>query len=177
MLMAEANFDPPGSNNITGSVVFTQYNSDFVRVDIKLDNVPPGLHGIHIHENPIKFFKNQDYCKQAGGHFNGPLKLWSPQILGGTKHGSWRLDTERHVGDLCNNILSFTGPVSGSYIDQLISLIPDHPHCIIGRSIVIHEDSDDEGLFKMRNIEDSDRFIQSKITGNAGKRIACANIH
>ena len=57
MLCAEAIFHSPGSKQIRGSVVFTQTNEKYVRVDIDLVNVPLGIHGIHIHENPIKFLK------------------------------------------------------------------------------------------------------------------------
>jgi Cu/Zn superoxide dismutase len=178
MLCAEANFYKPGSNKIRGSVVFTQTNDKFVRVDIDLFDVPSGIHGIHVHENPIKFFKDMDYCQQAGGHFNGHVKSWSPKTPEGTPHGSFGFKTERHVGDMCNNIMSVSGVIKMTYYDNLISLIPDHPHCILGRSVVIHNEQDDEGLYILRKDtkKEMKRWIESRITGNAGKRIACANI-
>jgi Cu-Zn family superoxide dismutase len=175
MLCAEAIFCKPGSNKIKGSVAFSQYDPNFVRVDINLIDVPIGIHGIHVHENPIKFFKNTDYCKQAGIHFNGPTQSWSPKTPGGIPHGSFIHDTIRHIGDMCNNITSINGIVNVSYDDYLISLISDHPHCILGRSVVIHENKDDEGLY-IRNKNLQKREIESKISGNAGKRIGCANI-
>jgi Cu/Zn superoxide dismutase len=177
MLCAEAIFSMPGSNKIKGSIAFTQTNEKFVRVDIDLTNVPVGIHGIHVHENPIKFLKLVDYCQQAGSHFNGPNKIWTPKTPGGTPHGSFMYNTERHIGDMCNNIMSLSGIVKMSYNDYLISLIPDTPNCILGRSVVIHEEEDDEGLYVPTNTKKSHmRFKESKITGNAGKRIACANI-
>lgn len=208
MIVAEANFIRRSNqrSNIEGSVVFSQYDPDFVRVDIDLTNVPVGTHGIHVHEKPIKNFNAKDPCKQACAHFNGTLRRWAQNIPDGVPHGSWSRGTYRHVGDLCNNITSFpreiktnlldletfpdelnvtenlltTNDVTFSYYDDLISLIPDHPHNIVGRSVVIHEDPDDEGLLGLNSglsgMIPVDKIIESRITGNAGKRIACANI-
>ena len=50
---------------------------------------------------------------------------------------------------------------------------------IIGRSVVIHEDEDDlgiGGLDNNGNVIDKKIHIESKKTGNAGKRIACGVI-
>ncbi len=176
ILMAEAIFCDPGSRHIKGTVAFSQRNSKYVRVDINLKNVPTGLHGIHIHENGIKFFSMDDYAMQAGKHFNGSMKHWTPKLTGGTKHGSYFLNTERHIGDLCNNIVSFTGSVYFSYIDKLISLVEGHPHCILGKSIIIRKGLDDEGLFKSKKIKDTGRFIQSKMNGNCGGILGCSNV-
>lgn len=174
MISASAIFCKPGSDKINGYVSFTQFNKNYVRVDIKLNNVPIGIHGIHIHEKSIKFYKNVDYCQQALGHFNGQNKIWTPNYPSGTQHGSFMLNTERHIGDLCNNIISIDGNVNFSYNDYLINLIPNHPNCIINRSVIIHENKDDEGLFpKNKSIK---KYQESKITGNAGSRIACANV-
>jgi len=175
MLMAEALFDPYYSNGISGSIVFSQTFKDAVRVDINLSGVPKGIHGIHVHQKPINFNLDEDFCSQAMGHFNGYLQLWSKKFPGGTPHGSLFYNTDRHIGDLCNNIIS-TGkknPVFFTYYDKLISLIPDHPNCIVGRSIVIHDNEDDQGFCFS---SDNKSLIESKISGNSGKRIACANI-
>jgi len=179
MIIAEAIFCKPGSNKIKGSVTFSQYNDMFVRVDIDLKNVPSGTHGIHVHEKPINFRRKDDFCAQAKAHFNGSQSRWSPKVPGGTPHGSFELNTDRHVGDLCNNITSIHGIVKMTYIDYLINLIPGHPHCIVGKSIIIHDDEDDQGLYVCKNIgsKEKSKLIKSKITGNAGKRIACANIN
>lgn len=184
MIFAEAVFD----QDIKGTVSFSQINEVDVRVDIYLENVPNGIHGIHVHEKPVNCLKTDDCCSAAKGHFNGNLVKFSRTKQRGTPHGSWRLQTERHIGDLCNNVESINGIVNFSYIDNLISLIPGHPHNIIGRSVILHEDPDDEGLMLHKlehdantfpvelNKEMFDKIYESLITGNAGKRIACANI-
>ncbi len=184
MLMAIADFYKPGSNQIKGSITFTQTNNKFVRVDIDLIGVPFGIHGIHVHEKPLKNMKDltdTNCCDMLGGHFNGPIKIWSSENPRGTPHGSFMFNTERHIGDLCNNIISDNdkGIVEISYNDYLISLVPKHPNCIVGRSIIIHDEGDDEGMYlyqDKQNKQDKELCIQSKITGNSGKRIACTNI-
>jgi Cu-Zn family superoxide dismutase len=54
--------------------------------------------------------------------------------------------------------------------DNVISLIPGDPRCIIGRMLIIHQDPDDCGMGL------GDRRAESLKTGNAGKRIGCAVI-
>ena len=60
-----------------------------------------------------------------------------------------------------------------NFTDTKISLYEKDEKCIIGRSIVIHEDPDDLGL---PDYLDPKKNTQKFITGNAGKRIACGNI-
>jgi Cu/Zn superoxide dismutase len=181
MLMAKAIFNTPCSSIIKGSIVFTQHDSTFVRVDINLKKVPIGIHGIHVHEEPIRYLrdlKDKNCCDILGGHFNASMPLWSESNKKGTPHGSYTFNTIRHIGDLCNNIVSVNGTVKVTYIDNLISLIPGEPNCIVGRSIVIHENEDDEGFYISEKGSKKEKKLetQSKITGNAGNRIACANI-
>lgn len=180
MLIAEALFyPPPDSSEIKGFIAFTQINPTSVRVDISLSNVPIGYHGIHIYQKPVKLKDNiKINCNILGGHFNGSMSIWNLNKKSGVPHGSFMYNTERHIGDLCNNIISTNGTVEMSFIDRLITLIPGHPNCIIGRSIVIHEDGDDEGMFVSNEYtKEMDEFrIQSKISGNTGNSIACTNI-
>lgn len=175
MLIAEAYFNNGG---IKGDIYFTQTGSEVVRVDIRLTGVPDGMHGISIYQNKV----TNDRYETAGEHFNGSVKNWSPQLRGGTPHGSHINRTDRHIGDLCNNIKSIDGNVNYSYIDQLISLHPDSPNYIIGRSVLIHEDHDDEGLvYNFSGLCYNDYYNnylnESKISGNTGDVIAYANIY
>lgn len=74
-------------------------------------------------------------------------------------------DENRHVGDLGNIVFDETQTSVLDFKDSKIALYGDH--CIIGRSVVLHEKSDDFGR--------SDH-PDSKKTGNAGGRVACGVI-
>lgn len=169
---AIAEFNTKNGNTLCGYVRFFQLNDDSsVRVDIILRGpVKNGKHGIHVHDKPascLLLSKNaKDCCGMLGGHFNGLIPIWKSGVDGNC-HGSYLKNTPRHIGDLCNNIKFIDGLSKFSYYDTLVSLIPGHSHNIVGRSIVIHEDKDDEGLGKNS---------ESLITGNAGTKIDCSTI-
>jgi len=151
------------SGPFNGHIKFTEYKN-YVKVSINLSTKDIDLshgHGIHIHngpENKLEKCLKADCCKLLGGHFN-PYN---------TVHGSYVLDTVRHVGDLCNNIyFNKNGLCKYTYNDYLISLRPDSLCYIVGLSIVIHADEDDCGLTNYKD---------SLVTGNAGARLACSSI-
>lgn len=132
-----------------------------VEVTIQLYNLTDGVHGIHIHAGDA-----DDDCELAGAHFCiGPS--WGRKVPEGIPHGSWALGTPRHTGDLCNNVISRGGLAFFQYTDDLISMNPTSPAYIVGRSVVVHADADDCGF---------GNDPKSKVSGNAGGRVACAVI-
>jgi Cu/Zn superoxide dismutase len=104
------------------------------------------------------------------------------------------------VGDLINNLRGDAqGRVRVSFDDELCALIPsaERPYTILGKSIVIHRDTDDLGLQgsvilppylvgrarpvagvrdESRKYASAEKRHESTRTGNAGTRIACGNI-
>lgn len=154
---------------IHGCVLFSQpKKDDQVKVNIFVKGLPDGLHGIHIHEKPVSEVIDLDEancCDQLGGHFHVGEK-WDLNTPNGTRHG-------KHTGDMCKNIYSELSKTAYTYYDDKISLYRDEDNCVLNRSVVIHEDEDDEG--KGLYIEDK-KNIESLITGNAGARLACAEI-
>ena len=163
-----------------GKVEFTQYSYDApVKVYLRIEGLPDGVHGFHIHEKPLEDTEGDvmDCCDKLGGHFHVGEK-WSLENQNGTKHGngiqtSEGEEMECHTGDLCNNIVVENNFCELSFVDTKISLFKDDKRCIIGRSIVIHDEADDLG---MAEYDEEKKNIDKYITGNAGRRIACGNI-
>lgn len=135
--------------NIYGFVLFAQ-KSNHTRVHIHLHGLDQKMHAIHVHE----YGDLRDGCKSLGGHYNPTHQ----------HHGSIMIDPiHRHAGDMINNIQpNKDGIVDVSYNDNLLVVKE-----IFGRSVVIHHGVDDLGLGDNK---------ESLITGNAGKRLACAII-
>ena len=97
----------------------------------------------------------------------------------GKSHGGLN-DAERHVGDLGNILADGTGRSKGVITSTLIKL--NGPYSVIGRSFMVHQDEDDLGRGDNSKPGDPAKGIApvnghaSKVTGNAGARIACGEI-
>ena len=157
-------FDPGMKSNtgkVSGTVTFHQESPGApTLVKIALGGLPPGTaHGIHVH----RCGDLTSGCESACQHFDPD----------GRRHGSQQLHgSDRHAGDLCNNITADAGGnASITYSDPLIAL--SGAHSIVGRSVVVHADPDDLGRFRDVATKQGE---ESAKTGNAGKRIACSVI-
>jgi superoxide dismutase, Cu-Zn family len=120
-----------------------------VRIDLDIAQLPPGVHGIHIHA--AGKCEGPDF-KTAGGHFNPEMK----------KHGKDSADGA-HAGDLLNITVPATGAVKTSVLAAQVTLGPG-PDSLFhegSSAIVIHEKEDD---------------YKTDPSGNSGARIACGVI-
>ncbi len=155
MRNAIAFFDPAhNSYGIGGVVLFHQCTPDSpTKVRFELRGIKSGaVHAVHIHE----FGNLTEGCKSAGAH-------WNPT---NSVHGSIQVGGPRHAGDLINNIRGDDkGEFLFTYYDPMVSLHGEDG--AIGRTVVLHAKPDDLGL---------GGNAESKKTGNAGDRIACAII-
>jgi Cu-Zn family superoxide dismutase len=140
-------------DKIKGVVRFSEdLKNDRIKIDINIRGLKPNsLHGFHVHEAGDL----TDKCTSMCAHFN-PY---------GKTHGCPGM-THRHVGDLGNLETNSQGVARYIMYDDVIQLRGSKAN-IIGRGLIIHQDQDDCG---QGNNE------ESLITGNAGKRIACAII-
>ncbi|XP_011304094.1 copper chaperone for superoxide dismutase isoform X2 [Fopius arisanus] len=136
------------SQAIQGVVRFVQTPSGCI-IDGTVDGLSPGAHGFHVHEcGDIS-----GGCDTVGDHFN-PYN---------STHGGPDDDiTQRHIGDLGNILANESGRAQFRWQDKVLN-VDD----IIGRSLVITEDSDDLG---------KGNSSTSKFDGNSGQRLACGII-
>jgi Cu-Zn family superoxide dismutase len=144
-----------------GIVTFQEQPSVWLtRIEVKVWNQTPGLHGIHIHEKGADVIMNMDWngkcCDKLGGHYNPYNAV----------HGDLGDDfTRRHVGDMGNMLVGNQGCGYKVFSDRLIRL--RGRFSVIGRSVIFHKDRDDLGRGNNK---------ESLKTGNSGKRILCGVI-
>jgi len=140
-----------GMNGVTGAVFFSEGRGG-VMVKIRLQGVPAGEHGLHVHE--CGDIGGDDACKRCGSHFD-------PHH---TNHGGVH-GPHRHPGDLGNVLADASGNVRAQV------LIPHTKvRDLYGRSLVIHVGKDDLGRGQ------GPARPESLKTGNSGGRLACAVI-
>jgi Cu-Zn family superoxide dismutase len=120
-------------------------------VNIKLDlkNLPPGVHGIHVHQNAKC---DAPGFTTAGGHFN-------PE----SKHHGLQNPQGPHAGDMDNITVGDDGTVKTTVVAANVTLGAGSNSVFAngGTALVIHGGPDD---------------MKSDPAGNSGPRIACGVI-
>ncbi len=132
----------------TGSIKLVETTAG-VLLKIKLKGLPPGVHGLQIHETG----KCEGDFSSAGGIYN-PL---------GAKHG-YLNDEGPMVGDLPNIFVGPEGEVEADVLSPFVTLSKDAEESIFdkdGTTFIVLEKADD---------------YVSDPEGNAGTRVACGVI-
>jgi Cu-Zn family superoxide dismutase len=143
---AVAALEPKSGSEVTGQGVFT-LEGDKVTLYLSLQNLPPGVHAVHIHQ--FGDCSAED-GSSAGGHWN-PLEM---------NHGKWN-EAPFHLGDLGNVEADEYGNGSLTLTTSMWTIASGAADDVVGKSIVVHESEDD---------------FTTQPTGAAGGRIACGVI-
>lgn len=145
---AKATMEPASGSNVTGEVTFTERENGKVRIEVKVENLTPGEHAVHLHENGDCSAAD---ASSAGGHWNPTMK----------PHGKRGDGTAFHKGDIDNMKVGDDGKGSLTMTIEGWSIGGADSTNIIGKSVIIHEKADD---------------FTSQPSGNAGGRISCGVI-
>ncbi len=144
------------SGGVIGFAKFTEDGSGRVHVNVKVDGLTPGLHGIHIHRVGV--------CTSVAGPFLDSLSHFNP--VSTATHGEHNVNvatTGYHAGDLPNLVVDADGrgvlndETNGATVSATSQSLFDGD----GSAIIIHVGPDD---------------LVTNPTGNSGARIACGVI-
>jgi Cu-Zn family superoxide dismutase len=142
---AVATLQPKSGTQVTGTATLTQ-KGDKVEIVVNAKSLPPGKHGIHIHE---KGDCSAADASSAGGHF----------APGGGQHAG-PTDPKRHAGDLGNIDADANGNGTLTITTDMLK-VGSGDRDVLGKALVIHGDPDD---------------LTTQPSGNSGGRIACGVI-
>lgn len=146
-LSAVAEISAASGSNVTGTATFTQNGDGPVTMTIRVENLTPGEHAIHLHENGDCSAPD---ATSAGGH-------WNPTD---DPHGK-RGENGFHSGDIDNLVAGEDGVATLEMEFDDWSIGGSDDTSILNKAVIIHADADD---------------FESQPAGAAGGRVACGVI-
>ena len=146
-LMATAEISAASGSNVTGTATFSQAGDGPVRMAIRVENLTPGEHAIHLHETGDCSAPD---ATSAGAH-------WNPTD---DPHGK-RGENGFHAGDIDNLVAGEDGVATLEMEFDDWSIGGSDDTSILNKAVIIHADADD---------------FESQPAGAAGGRVACGVI-
>jgi len=125
--MAQALLHPTSGSSAVGMVHFQQNADGSVEVHVDMKNVPPGVHGFHIHDKG----DCGDNGNAAGGHYN-PMSM---------PHGAPDA-VSHHAGDFGNVTADASGTVNATFTTTSITVAPGATS-VVGHAVILHANPDD----------------------------------
>lgn len=145
---AKATMEAASGSKVTGEATFTDEGNGKVRFELTADNLTPGEHAVHLHENGDC---SAEDASSAGGHWNPTMK----------PHGKRGDGTSYHKGDIGNMSVGQDGKGTMTLSVDGWSIGGADSTNVLGKSVIIHEKPDD---------------FTSQPSGNAGARVSCGVI-
>lgn len=156
-------FVHPIASRVSGMVTLSEQPDGSTLIEYYVEGLQPGEHGFRINEKSD--FSNG--CLSAG-------PIFDPYNAG--VHGGLN-DPYGFAGSLGNITADGTGQARGKITSTQLTL--KGKASVIGRSIMVHADKDDMGKgdnSKANETGAPKNGYVSKVTGNAGARLACGEI-
>lgn len=125
--MAIAYLHPTSGSHAVGTVHFQQMADGSVEVVVDLKDVPPGVHGFHVHDKG----DCGDNGNAAGGHFNPTAMI----------HGAPDA-VSHHAGDFGNVTADANGRVQTTFTTHSVTVAPGATS-VIGHAVILHGNPDD----------------------------------
>lgn len=144
---AMATLASASGSNVSGTATFSQADDGVVQLVLHVENLTPGTHAVHLHENGDC---SAEDASSAGGH-------WNPTS---DDHGK-RGENDFHSGDITNLTVGEDGIGHLEMDVEGWSIGGSEETSIINKAIIIHADPDD---------------FKSQPSGAAGARVACGVI-
>src|SRR5690606_27773785 len=144
---AQAELEPTEGNVARGMVEFSPAENGGLEIVARVEGIPPGTYGIHIHE--VGDCSASD-ASSAGDHFSP-----SDDPHGGPYDPAH----ERHAGDLGNITVDASG--EGRKALTVDELRLDGEYGVVGKAVIVHDGEDD---------------LTSQPSGESGDPVACGVI-
>jgi Cu-Zn family superoxide dismutase len=144
---ATATLASASGSNASGTATFSQTDDGVVQLVLHVENLTPGTHAVHLHENGDC---SAEDASSAGGH-------WNPTSEDHGKRG----ENDFHSGDITNLTVGEDGVGHLEMDVEGWSIGGSEETSILNKSIIVHADPDD---------------FKSQPAGAAGARVACGVI-